>query len=91
MVFKLKNYRSQRCKARGALRDMTRRALLLCRVIRRQGRASLNFHKKRTFGDFEGRIFKVCDILTIQNVWDSFSFLVYGILIWIHSRRAPYD
>ena len=51
--------------------------------------SSLNFYKKRTFGDFGGQIFQVCDILNIQNCWDSFLILVYGILIWIYKGRAP--
>ena len=71
--------------------DMTRRAYKLYRVIRRPGWASLNFHKNWTFGDFWGQILRVYNILNIQIGWDSFLILVYGILIWIHSRRASHD
>ena len=39
--------------------------------------------------EFGGQIFQVCDILNIQNIWDSFLILVYGILIWIYKGRAP--
>ena len=46
---------------------------------------------KRTLGDFEGRFFHVCNILNIQNIWDSFLILVFSILMWIDRRRAPYD
>ena len=71
--------------------NMNRRAYKLYRVIRRPGWASLNFHKKWTFEDFRGQFLQVCDILNIQIGCNIFLSLVYSILIWIHSRRAPDD